>query len=142
MTRPVVLIESPFSNGGLEAVRYLFCALLDSVLRGEAPIASHAMYPLCLPEHCGDYDGKTGREVGLACRDALAQLRRVEGWNSKTFLTAPEISVVAYVDIGESSGMSREVGPVTERRKLQGEALRIWEAGEWPSKTRWSSTNQ
>lgn len=90
MSRNVVLIESPFSGQGTEGVRYLFCALLDSVLRGEAPIASHAIYPLCLPERCGDYNGKTWREVGLECRDELAQLFRSLGYG-----VCP-IKVVAY----------------------------------------------
>lgn len=37
MTRKVVLIESPYSGQGLEAIRYLSCCLLDSVLRCEWP---------------------------------------------------------------------------------------------------------
>ena len=40
MIRPAVLIESPYA-GNPEALRYLACCLLDSILRGEAPYAIH-----------------------------------------------------------------------------------------------------
>lgn len=130
MNRPVVLIESPYSRKGLEAIRYLACCLLDSVLRGEAPIASHAILPLCLPENVESYGGKTGRDIGLECRDAMAVMTET-GFGL----------IVGYTDIGETPGMNRTPA-VHEKRNLQGEALRIWNAGEWPSKTRWSSTNE
>ena len=58
--RPVVLIESPYSGFGVEGIRYLACCLLDSILRGECPIASHAIGPLVLPEreHIRDENGR------------------------------------------------------------------------------------
>ena len=127
MSRSVVLVESPYSWHGIEAVRYLSCCLLDSVLRGEAPIASHAVYPLCLPERAKVFDGNTGQEIGLECRDSLAAMRHIICYR--------------YVDIGVTRGMFR-AGNYGYDRKLCGEALRIWEAGEWPSKTRWSTTNE
>lgn len=137
MTRPVVLAESPYSGHGIEAIRYLACCLLDSVLRGESPIASHAILPLCLPERVEAFGGKTGREVGLECRDAMANLKE----HVPNLCLARYISCVRYVDIATSPGMTR-TGSYLPDRNLTGEALRIWEAGEWPSKTRWSSTNE
>jgi hypothetical protein len=141
--RPVVLIESPYSGGGTEAVRYLACCLLDSVLRGEAPIASHAIYPLCLPENCGDFGGKTGREVGLECRDALAATyHHTFGELTHRWIYTPTVCI-RYIDIGVSlSGEMQRPGRYEPDRNIQGEALRIWQSGEWPTKTRWSSTNE
>jgi hypothetical protein len=137
MTRPVVLIESPYSGKGLEAIRYLACCLLDSVLRGEAPIASHAILPLCLPEHVESYGGKTGREIGLECRDAMAFLMRSVGYG------ADQIKCFRYLDIGISkSGAMNRAANYGPNRRLEGEAKRIWESGEWPSKTRWETTNE
>lgn len=141
MIRPVVLIESPFSGRGLEAIRYLACCLLDSVLRGEAPIASHAILPLCLPENVESYGGKTGRDIGLECRGAMSRL--FEPADLKSGGSSLGIDIIAYTDLGVTSGMNNAPGrQIQFYRILQGEALRIWNAGEWPSKTRWSSTNE
>jgi len=144
--RSVVLIESPFSGKGLEAIRYLACCLLDSVLRGEAPIASHAILPLCLPEHVESYGGKTGRDIGLECRDAMADLYEPSCpghvcAGDECHCPIVGIMCARYVDIDVSIGMKRD-GRYLPDRSLQGEAKRIWDAGEWPSKTRWSSTNE
>jgi hypothetical protein len=142
MTRPVVLIEPPYQGGGTEAIRYLACCGLDSVLRGECPIASHGWFPLFLPENVDYQDGKTGREIGLECRDTLAGLH--ESWfgydTEKTYY--PLIKVVAYLDLGESSGMQRAAGRIPELRHLQGKALEIWKSGEWPCAARWTRTNE
>lgn len=137
-----VLIETPFSGHGLEGVRYLFCALLDSVLRGEAPIASHAIYPLCLPEHSEAYEGHTGREIGLMCRDAIATLARPVRNIGEDTSSYWELDVIGYADLGVTPGMRREVVPVTTWRVLSGEAKRMWDSGEWPSNTRWATTNE
>ena len=122
------MIESPYF-GNPDAPRYLACCLLDSILRGEAPIASHALYPLALPEHCEAYDGRTGREIGLECRDALADLHEPTTWGH------PRISCARYTEIGTSSGMKRH-GIYLADRELTGEAKRIWDAGEWPTQAR------
>jgi len=112
------MIESPYF-GNPDAPRYLACCLLDSILRGESPIASHALYPLALPEHCEAYHGRTGRDLGLECRDALAKI----------------FPSVRYLDIGTTPGMCRG-GTYLTSRTLVGEALKIWERGEWPSPAR------
>lgn len=145
MTRQTVLIESPYSGHGLEAIRYLACCLLDSVLRGEAPIASHAILPLCLPEHVEANSGKTGREIGLECRDAMAGLCEGHVFHdgARDQVHFAQIRCACYVDIGvSSSGAMDRPGSYLPNRNLTGEAKRIWEAGEWPSKTRWTSTNE
>lgn len=94
MTRSVVMIESPFWSNDPEIrkvySRYLDRCLLDSVLRGEAPIASHAIYTRIFVEF-DEYDGRPGRDIGLECRDAIAE----------------SIPCVRYVDFGISSGMRR-----------------------------------
>lgn len=113
-----VLIETPYA-GNPDALRYLACCILDSLLRGESPVASHALYPLALPEHCESYYGKTGREIGLERRDSLADI----------------MPSVRYLDIGRSSGMNRR-GTYLDDRYLTGEALRIWQSGEWPTMAR------
>jgi hypothetical protein len=140
--RPVVLIESPYSGKGTEAIRYLACCLLDSVLHGEAPIASHAILPLCLPENVESYGGKTGRKIGLECRESMSMLLEWRtGEDCEPWHRPHEIQCVRYVDLDISRGMARN-GNYLPNRELEGEALRVWSAGEWPSKTRWSSTNE
>jgi hypothetical protein len=46
----ICIIESPYFNTP-DACRYLACCLLDSLSRGESPLASHGLYPLALGEH-------------------------------------------------------------------------------------------
>ncbi len=146
--RPVVLVESPYSGQGIEAIRYLACCLLDSFLRGEAPIASHAIGPLALPErehvdHVGwprDAFGKpkTGREIGKELHASLSVLHEV----SPSGDTRP-ILCARYLDLGETSGMRWDAGEdESVERKLRGLARQIWESGEWPSQTRWERTNE
>lgn len=42
--RPLVIIESPYAGDVLRNVSYARAAVRDSVLRGEAPIASHLLF--------------------------------------------------------------------------------------------------
>jgi hypothetical protein len=139
--KPVVLIESPYRGVGTEAIRYLACCLLDSVLRGECPIASHAIYPLCLLEDVEYAGGKTGREIGLECRDSLVQLREHEYSHELDEPVYPPIRVAAYVDTQDTPGM-RRTGCYLPDRRLQGVALEIWQSGKWPTSARWASTNE
>lgn len=83
----LVIIESPFA-GGVEAnIKYARKCVRDSLLRGEAPIASHLLYTQegilndDIPE-----EREQGIHAGLAWR------------------TAAQASVV-YTDLGISSGM-------------------------------------
>lgn len=104
--RKRVVIESPFAALGPErAIAYARACLLDSVRRGEAPIASHLLYTQILDDSVHDE-----REAGIACGFA---------WNTQAELVA------VYGDHGLSSGMRRGVElaeslgiPVVERRIL------------------------
>lgn len=108
-----VLIESPYA-GLTTFVRernhtYLRAALLDCLERGEAPFASHALYPQVLKD--AGYERALGIAAGLA-------------WAEEAHRT------VAYLDLGMSPGMelgiahARKLGrPVEYRRFLS----KIWD---------------
>ena len=66
--RPVVL-ESPYAGNVEENVAYARAAIRDSLLRGEAPIASHLLYtqPGILKDDVPD-ERQLGIEAGLAWR--------------------------------------------------------------------------
>ncbi|QDH85102.1 hydrolase [Gordonia phage Dardanus] len=81
----LVAIESPFAGDQERNVAYARAALLDSLKRGEAPIASHLLYPQVL-----DDDMKAERIQGMAAGFA---------WN----LHADVVAV--YYDLGISDGM-------------------------------------
>lgn len=84
----LVILESPYA-GDVEAnVTYARACLRDSLLRGEAPIASHLLYtqPGVLDDDTPD-ERKHGIDAGLAWR-AVAQ------------------GTVVYTDHGISEGMS------------------------------------
>lgn len=143
--RPVVLIESPYSGQGVEAIRYLACCLLDSFLRGEAPIASHAIGPLALPERgtvpCRDEKRRSGRLIGKETHAALKGLRQLDDHDGEILYG---IDTILYVDFGRTSGMSWDAPNVNEIkvRKLEGRARKIWNSGRWPSNARWTTTNE
>lgn len=140
-----MLVESPYSGKGVEAIRYLACCILDSILRGEAPIASHALYPLALPERAVSdgldwprdaYGQKLqGRDIGKQCHNALSLLHELVA-NGDTM----PILVVGYVDTGETAGM--QWGEDYQKRTLRGAARDIWESGNWPTSARWEATNE
>lgn len=80
-----VILESPFS-GDVDANKaYLTRCLRDSLMRGEAPYASHGLYPGALNDDLPD-ERKLGMEAGFA-------------WG-----VAAEATVV-YLDNGISDGM-------------------------------------
>lgn len=88
--RPLVIIESPFAGDTplekMENANYLKRILRDSLGRGEAPFASHAIYPCCLND-----DDPEQRRLGMSC-----------GYDWMTVAT----KVVFYVDRGVSKGMN------------------------------------
>lgn len=87
----LVIIESPYAGDVERNLRYLRAAMRDCLLRGEAPLASHALYtqPGVL---CDDVpsDRKLGIEAGLA-------------WG----YVADKI--VVYTDLGFSNGMKKAI---------------------------------
>jgi hypothetical protein len=121
MQYPMIHIESVY-HGHPDSLRYLSCAILDSVLRNETPVASHAIYPLALPEHVEAYDNKTGRDIGLGRRDEMALACSAIG-----------LGCVRYTDLGITEGMTRFSPKWQPDRKLQGEAKKIFESGNWPT---------
>lgn len=84
-----VMIESPLAAATEEQrqahVQYAARALLDSIQRGEAPLAMHLLYPMVLDD--GDPDQ---RALGMAC--------------AKQYYPHVE-AVVFYTDHGMSPGM-------------------------------------
>ena len=87
MTRPLVIIESPYA-GDVEAnVEYARMCVKDSLMRGEAPIASHLLYT-----QTGILDDTIPEERRLGI-DAGLEWRRVAE------------RTVVYADRGISEGM-------------------------------------
>jgi len=105
LMKPVIL-ESPYAGDIKRNVRYARRALRDSLMRGEAPIASHLLYtqPLVL-----DDDIPEDREMGIAA--GLAWLPHA-------------YKMVVYVDYGVSAGMenamrvAHEWGLPVETRRI------------------------
>ena len=105
-----VLIESPFaalSKSGLELNQlYGRAALRDSLLRGEAPIASHMLYA---QTYVLDDTDPNEREIGMVA--GFAWLALVD-------------RVVVYIDRGISAGMregirrAKDLGVSVEERSL------------------------
>jgi hypothetical protein len=84
-----VCLESPYSGDRERNVRYLRACLLDSLERGEAPFASHGLYPPVL-----DDNNPSERMMGLM---AGALWRKVAEYT------------VVYTDLGISPGMEEGV---------------------------------
>ena len=103
-SKPIVIIESPYAGDVERNLDYLDRCLYDSLRRGEAPYASHGLYPRrkalddTIPEE---------RELGMEAGHA--------------FLRVADL-VAVYTDLGVSPGMERgiqraeEAGVRTERR--------------------------
>jgi hypothetical protein len=99
-----VILESPFA-GDIEAhVAYARRCLRDCLARGEAPIASHLLYPQIL-------DDSIAAERALGIAAGLGWLRLAE-------------AMVAYIDYGLSPGMraameaAEKLSLPIERRQL------------------------
>ena len=110
MTPRRIIIESPYAGATARIqernVRYVRACMRDSLLRGEAPFASHALYTL--PGVLDDrnaFERAMGMAAGFAWRDAAAV-------------------TVVYEDYGVSDGMARglaharELGQTVEVRRL------------------------
>ena len=109
-----VIIESPYHGNVERNLRYLRVCLRDSLLRGEAPFASHGLYtqPGVLDDHDQE-QRRMGIEAGFSW------------W-------ADADSIVFYTDIGWSRGM-------TAAHDLAVERVELFEfrtlGGEWSSGT-------
>jgi SNF2 family DNA or RNA helicase len=98
--KPIVIIESPYGSGsgpnGLATLKelarnknYLQLAIRDSLLRGEAPFASHRMYPGALDDRVLE-ERRLGIEVGLVFYEVADM-------------------VAGYTDYGVTEGMKKGI---------------------------------
>jgi len=103
--RPLVIIESPYSGDVARNTEYARACLLDSLRRGEAPIASHLLHTQVL-----DDMRHNERELGIEA--GLAWYRVAE-------------KCVVYEDRGTSGGMitgirrAKQFGVPVEYRRLE-----------------------
>ncbi len=97
-TPTLVVIESPLSGDVERNTRYARACLRDSLLRGEAPLASHLLYTQVLDDTV-PAERKQGMEAGFA-------------WN------AHAEKVVVYQDLGISGGMQAGI-LVAQRHGIQ-----------------------
>lgn len=81
-----VIIESRYAGNVALNTEYARACLRDSLSRGEAPIASHLLYPQVLDDN-DPAERAHGIAAGLAWRDA------------------PDALPAFYLDFGSSSGM-------------------------------------
>jgi hypothetical protein len=101
----LVILESPFAGDFRRNEDYLTRCIRDSVLRGEAPFASHRMYPGALSE-------ATERDLGI---------RAGYSWWKVA------AAIVFYTDYGWSPGMhkakqrAKTMQILIEERRLQRE---------------------
>jgi hypothetical protein len=103
----LVILESPFAGDVAENIRYARACLRDSLLRGEAPIASHLLYTQDgLLDDSVPAERQHGIDAGLAWRQ-VAQ------------------ASIVYTDRGISPGMrygmdaARAAGLPVEFRRLE-----------------------
>lgn len=93
--KPLVVIESPYAGDIERNLAYVRAAIRDSIMRGEAPVASHALYtqPGVLLDNI-----PAERELGMGI-----------GWH----IMRRASLVAVYIDLGWSSGMKRGVDAAT-----------------------------
>lgn len=106
----LVLLESPFAGNVERNIAYARACLRDSLLRGEAPLASHLLYTQEGVLDDNEPDERTlGIEAGLA-------------WGKRADMTA------VYTDLGVSNGMlegiarAKAEGRRIEYRRLHAES--------------------
>ena len=104
METKTVIIESPYAGDTGRNEKYVKRCILDSLKRGEAPFASHAIYTQVLDDTISD-ERKMGMNAGFA-------------WLVKSDCTA------VYHDYGVSNGMmegiriAMELNHYVEYRKI------------------------
>lgn len=105
-----VILESPFAGDVERNVAYARRALRDSLMRGEAPIASHLLYtqPGVLDDTKPD-ERRHGIDAGLA-------------WGVVADAT------VVYADLGVSRGMEQGI----ERARREGRTVEVRTIGVEP----------
>lgn len=104
----LVILESPYAGNVKKNVAYARACVRDSLLRGEAPIASHLLYtqPGILNDDIPS-ERQHGIDAGLAWRKVAE-------------------ATVVYIDLGITDGMvyginaARAAGIPVETRKIYG----------------------
>lgn len=91
-----VVIESPYQGGTEANMKYAREALKDSLLRGEAPLASHLLYTQVLDDTIPDY-----RLMGMGAGHA--------------WIYDAEVLVV-YADLGITNGMAEGIKRARDER--------------------------
>jgi len=96
----IVIIESPYAGDIERNKAYAIACLRDSLLRGEAPIASHILYTDALDDNI-----PKEREIGIEAGLAIGTLAR---------------RTVVYTDLGISKGMAYGIErAVLENRPIE-----------------------
>ena len=110
-----VILESPFAGDVERNVRYARACLRDSLLRGEAPIASHLLYT----------------QPGVLNDDIAAE--RQQGIDAGLIWREGADASVVYKDLGVSKGMQYGIaaaersGIPVEYRSLPAEVMQALE---------------
>lgn len=112
-TTPIVVIESPYAGDVETNTRYLQAALHDSLMRGEAPYASHGLYTQAgvlddtIPE-----EREHGIQAGFVFRDIAEK-------------------TVVYGDLGITKGMQYGI----DHAEAQGHPIEYRSLPEWENAT-------
>ena len=109
--KPIVIIESPYAGDVDRNLRYLRAAMRDSLLRGEAPYASHALYtqPGVL-----DDDDPAERRLGM---DGAAPYRKRADWTA------------FYTDLGTSPGIEEGLALAEKHHPVVRRSIPDWDNG-------------
>lgn len=102
-----VIVESPYAGDVDRHMRYLEACLRDCLLRGEAPFASHRLYPGALNDNSPD-------ERALGIRAGLV-------WGDVADAT------VVYTDCGISGGMRQGIAAATAAQRV----IEYRQLGSW-----------
>jgi len=108
----LVLLETPFAGDVERNLAFLDDCMRDSLLRGEAPFASHRLYTTALDDLIPEE-----REIGITAGLVWGELAE---------------KTVVYVNLGISPGMRRgidralECGRIIEYRELMPGQYRRW----------------
>jgi hypothetical protein len=109
----LVILESPYAGDVAKNVRYARAAVRDSLLRGEAPMASHLLYT----------------QEGIL-KDEVPE-ERAQGINAGLAWGKAAQATVVYVDLGISKGMLKGIF----RAVREGRLVWVRELGpEWETK--------